>query len=50
MYMDTNPNQFGLKKKHGTDQCTYVLKEVINLYRSLNGSAFLVFQDIYYVY
>ena len=33
MYMDTNPNQFGFKKKHGTDQCIYVLKEVIDLYR-----------------
>ena len=25
--LDTNPNQFGFKKKHGTDQCIYVLKE-----------------------
>ena len=32
MYMDTNHNQFGFKKKHGTDQCIYVLKEVIILY------------------
>ena len=21
MYMNTNPNQFGFKRKHGTDQC-----------------------------
>ena len=40
MYMDNNPNQFGFKKKHGTDQCIYVLKEVIDLYRSLNRSIF----------
>ena len=31
MYMNTNPNQFGFKKKHGTDQCIYVLKELIDL-------------------
>ena len=35
--MDTNLNQFGFKKKHGTDHCIFVLKEVIDLYRSLNG-------------
>ena len=45
MYMDTNPNQFGFKKKHGTNQCIYVLKEVIDLYRSLIGSVFLCFLD-----
>ena len=38
MYMDTNHNQFGFKKKHGTNQCIYVLKEVIDLYRSLIGN------------
>ena len=45
MYMDSNPNQFGFNKKHGTDQCKYVLKEVIDLYRSLNGSVFVGFLD-----
>ena len=45
MYTDTNPNQFGFKKKHGTDQCIYVLKEVTNLYRSLNGSVFECFLE-----
>ena len=35
MYMNTNPNQFGFKRKHGTDQCIYVLKEIIDLYRRL---------------
>ena len=44
-FMDTNPNQFGFKKKHRTDQCIYVLKEVIDLYRSLNGSVFVCFLD-----
>ena len=35
MYMITNPNQFGFKRKHGTDQCIYDLKEIIDLYRKL---------------
>ena len=37
MYIITNPNQFGFKRKHGTDQCIYVLKEIIDLYRKLAG-------------
>ena len=41
----TNPNQFGFKKKHGTDQCICVLKEIIDLYRTLNGSVFAFFLD-----
>ena len=45
MYMITNPNQFGFKRKHGTDQCIYVLKEIIDLYRKLNGSVFVCFLD-----
>ena len=36
MYMITIPNQFGFKMKHGTDQCIYVLKEIIDLYRKLS--------------
>ena len=42
MYMNTNANQFGFKRKHGIDQCIYVLKEIIDLYRRLNGSVFYV--------
>ena len=45
MYMITNPNQFGFKRKHGTDQYIYVLKEIIDLYRKLNGSVFVCFLD-----
>ena len=45
MYMNTNPNQFGFKRKHGTYQCIYVLKEIIDLYRRLNGSVFVCFLD-----
>ena len=43
IFLDTNHNQFGFKKKHGTDQCMCVLKEIIDLYRTLNGSVFYVF-------
>ncbi|KAK2171500.1 hypothetical protein NP493_1059g00016 [Ridgeia piscesae] len=45
MFLDTNPNQFGFKKKHGTDQCIYVLEELFDLYRTLNGSVFVCFLD-----
>ena len=43
IFLDTNPNQFDFKKKHGTDQC--MLKEIIDLYRTLNGSVFVSFLD-----
>ena len=45
MYMNTNPNQLGFKRKHGTDQCIYVIKEIIDLYRRLNESVFICFLD-----
>ena len=41
----SNPNQFGFKAKHGTDQCIYVLKELIDMQRSLGGSVFVTFLD-----
>ena len=43
--LSTMSNQFGFKKKHGTDLCIYVLKEVIDRHRSLNGSMFTCFLD-----
>ena len=36
--------QFGIKKRW-TDICIYVLKEVIDMHRSLNGSLFMCFLD-----
>ena len=45
LYVNTNPYQFGFKRKHGTDQCIYVLKEIIDLYKRLNGSVFVCFLD-----
>ena len=45
LFLETCLNQFGFKKKHGTDQCIYALKEVIDLYKMLNGSVFTCFLD-----
>ncbi|CAL4180217.1 unnamed protein product, partial [Meganyctiphanes norvegica] len=44
-FLITNANQFGFKKGHGTDQCIYVLKEVIQLYKSLNTCMSICFLD-----
>ena len=44
-YLVTKPNQFGFKAKHGTDQCIYVLKEIIHLYTSMKGCVFACFLD-----
>ena len=41
-YLLTQPNQFGFKKKHGTDQCIFALKELINKYKS-GGSCISVY-------
>ena len=35
--LDTNPNQFGFKKKHGTDQCIYIICVKEN-YRFISNS------------
>lgn len=43
--LETHHNQFGFKKKHGTDQCLYVLKETIDAYRLLGSSVFICFLD-----
>ena len=43
--LDTCSNQFGFKKKHSTDRCVFVLKELIDSYRMLNGSVFTCFLD-----
>ena len=43
--MITEANQFGFKKKLGTDSCIYVLKEIVDKYKCLNGSVFMCFLD-----
>jgi hypothetical protein len=44
-YLLTNDNQYGFKRKHGTDMCIYALKEIVQKYRSLNSTMFLCFLD-----
>ena len=44
-YIVTSSNQFGFKKNHGTDQCIYVLKEVVDTYNKLNSTIFSCFLD-----
>ena len=41
----TQPNQFGFKKKHGTDQCIFALKELISKYMNKDSCVFTCFLD-----
>ena len=45
MYISTNYNQFGFKRKHGTDMCIFALKELLSKYQGLNTTMFLCFID-----
>ena len=38
-FLETWPNQFGFKPNLGTDTCIYVLKEMVDKYKSLNGAS-----------
>ena len=44
-YILVAENQFGFKKKLGTDSCVYVLKEIINKFKRTNTNTFLSFLD-----
>ena len=44
-YLLTQPNQFGFKKKHGTDQCIFALKEIINKYKSKGSCVYTCLLD-----
>ena len=44
-YLSTSSNQFGFKKKHGTDLCIYTLKEIVSLYTRSKGCVFAGFLD-----
>ena len=41
----TSPNQFGFKRSHGTDQCIYAFKELIDYYTSRNSRVSVCFLD-----
>ena len=44
-WLETEANQFGFKQSLGTDQGIYVLKEVIERYKSMKGLVHLCFLD-----
>ena len=44
-FLYTTDNQFGFKAKHATDQCLYLLKEVIDYITSHNSPMFICFMD-----
>ena len=45
MLLDTCPNQFGFKKRHSTDMCIYVLKEITEYFKSRSTSVFVTVLD-----
>ena len=44
-YIMSTDNQFGFKRKHGTDMCIYALKEILDKYNRQNSTMFLCFID-----
>ena len=44
-YLITQHNQFGFKKKHGTDQCIFALKELVNKYKDKGSGIYTCFLD-----
>ena len=43
--LKTGDHQFGFKENHSTDQCVFVLKEVINYYSHLSSPVYACFID-----
>ena len=41
----TSCNQFGFKRKLGTDMCIYTFKQVIEYYKSFNNPVYVAFMD-----
>ena len=44
-YILTTDNQFGFKRKHGTDMCIFALKEILDKYNRQNSTIFMCFID-----
>lgn len=44
-YVLSTDNQFGFKRKHGTDLCIFALKEILDRYNKQNSTMFLCFID-----
>jgi hypothetical protein len=43
--LQTSDYQFGFKPQHGTDQCIFALKEVIDLYTASSSPVYVCFMD-----
>ena len=44
-YLQSTFNQFGLKRKHGTEMCVFVLKELIRYYITHGSCMYVAFLD-----
>jgi hypothetical protein len=44
-YCNTSYNQFGYKSKHSTDQCIFIIKEMIDYYNTSNSPLYICFID-----
>ena len=45
-HLSTSDNQFGFKRDHGTEQCIFVLKQVIEFYSMHSSPVYLCFLDL----
>ena len=45
LYLHTHSNQFGFKKKLGTDLCIFTLKQIIEFYRDKGSPMYVCFLD-----
>jgi exonuclease III len=43
--LDTNDHQFGYKRGHSTDQCIFIIKELIDFYMSSNSPLYVCYMD-----
>ena len=44
--LETTPNQFGFKPKHGTELAVFTLKQVIDFYRSNSSTLYVCYLDL----
>ncbi len=44
-FLNTSDNQFGFKKKHGTDMCIYAFLQTIEYYRQNSRASFICYMD-----
>ena len=44
--LETTPNQFGFKPKHGTELAVFTLKQVVEFYRSNSSTLYVCYLDL----